>query len=69
MDYFIFWRMYELFHRFYRYKFVGEIHLDKSRLRRKCLKNMPKNRVLRTLHTIPMMVIAVRILTDPIGND
>lgn len=32
MDYFIFWRMYELFHRFYRYKFVGEIHLDKSRL-------------------------------------
>ena len=29
---FYFWRMYELFHRFYRYKFVGEIHLDKSRL-------------------------------------
>ena len=29
---FYFWRIYELFHRFYRYKFVGEIHLDKSRL-------------------------------------
>lgn len=36
---------------------------------KKMLENMPKNRVLRTFLTIPMMVIAVRILTDPIGND
>ena len=40
---FYFWRMYELFHRFYRYKFVGEIHLDKSRLRSCCFRTMYGN--------------------------
>ena len=27
---FYFWRMYELFHRFYRYKFVGEIAMNET---------------------------------------
>ena len=63
MDYFIFWRMYELFHRFYRYKFVGEIHLDKSRLNAPFWGSMPRNTVLRIASSLWMMATPAQTLT------
>lgn len=36
---------------------------------KKMLENMPKNRGLRTLLTIPMMGIVAQTLTDRIGSD
>lgn len=68
MDYFIFWRMYELFHRFYRYKFVGEIHLDKSRLKRRFSKNTQKNKVSETSSFLWTMATPVLTLTGLIGS-
>lgn len=47
---FYFWRMYELFHRFYRYKFVGEIdEIENDVLYMKVLALPEKDKELLTM--------------------
>ena len=44
--------MYELFHRFYRYKFVGEIHLDNGCTRTTSAGKYPMNGMQRWLRAM-----------------
>jgi len=68
MDYFIFGEFMSCFIDIYRYKFVGEIHLDKSRLKRKCLRTMRQPMALQIASTSQMMVGLAGALTVQAGS-